>query len=171
MNETLKEIASRYEVAEDRIPEILEKLPVKNPEKPTKKQIQGFEKVCTLIKEGKSTEEAIDIVISEAKNGTKESSIDLLIEDEELDNFIIEQAIRAADAALSNLPKMALAERQRLTEIFIKNFRARVAQEVRKPEYYQQFDVVIESDDVGKSKLLNGSTTNMVLPSSTSGNS
>jgi len=171
MNEALKEIASRYEVAEDRIPEILEKLPVKNPEKPTKKQIYGFERICSLIKEGKSTEEAVEIVVSEAKNGVQESQVDLPIEDEELDNFIIEQAIRAADAALSNLPKMALAERQRLTEMFIKNFRARVAQEVRKPEYYQQFDVVIESDDVGKSKLLNGSTTNMVLPSSTSGNS
>lgn len=53
MNEALFEIASRYDVAEDRISEILTGMKLKNPEKPTKRQLEGFEKVCTLLKEGR----------------------------------------------------------------------------------------------------------------------
>jgi uncharacterized protein YoaH (UPF0181 family) len=171
MNEALKEIANRYEVAEDKISEILEKLPVKNPEKPTKKQIQGFEKVCTLIKEGKSTEEAIEIVVREAKNGTKELMPDSLIEDEELDNFIIEQAIRAADATISSLPQVAFDECQRLKESFVRKYRERIAERLNDPEFKQQFVATIEGKEMGKFIFSNSTHSTIALPSSSSSNS
>jgi hypothetical protein len=171
MNEALKEIASRYEVASDRIPEILEKLPLKNPEKPTKKQIQGFERVCSLIKEGKSIEEAVEVVVGEAKNGKFESGSELPLEDEELENFIVEQAKIAAASALSRLPQIAVEKRQQLEVKFAKAFEEEISRRLNDPTFKQQFIATIEGQDLGKLNLLSGTPSNIALPSSSSSNS
>jgi hypothetical protein len=173
MNEALKEIASRYEVAEDRISEILSQMKVKNPEKPTKKQLEGFERVCTLLKEGKSIEEATEIVVSQAKNGVQESRSDSLslIEDDELDNFITEQALRAADATLSSLPQVAYDEYQQLKEAFVRKYRERIAERLNDPVFKEQFVAAIEGRDMGKFKLSSSTHSTIALPSSSSSNS
>ncbi len=127
--------------------------------------------MCTLLREGKSIEEATEIVVSEAKNRTKESMLDSPLEDDELNKFIIEQAIKAADATLSSLPQVAFDEYQRLKEAFVRKYRERIVERLSDPEFKQQFVAAIEGTDLGKFKLLNNTPSNIALPSSSSSNS
>jgi len=68
MNNALNEIAAKYEVSEEKIPEILAGMKVKDAQKPSKAQLDGFEKVCTLLKEGKPMDQALATILEEAKS-------------------------------------------------------------------------------------------------------
>lgn len=176
MNNALKDIATRYEVSEEKMLEILGRMKVKNAEKPSKPQIEGFEKVCILLKEGKSMDTAITAILDEAKNGKSgESEIDGEIsqaadtlEDEELQNFVFREADRAADATLKSFPQIAFEERQRYKELFVQRYRQRIAQQLQNPEFRQHFQAAIEGQDLGKLHLLNSMTSNIALPSNSS---
>lgn len=176
MNNALKDIATRYEVSEEKMLEILGRMKVKNAEKPSKPQIEGFEKVCTLLKEGKSMDTAITAILDEAKNGkSSESEIDGetpqaadTLEDEELKNFVFREADRAADATLKSFPQIAFEERQRYKELFVQRYRQRITQQLQDPEFRQHFQAAIEGQDLGKLHLLNSMTSNIALPSNSS---
>jgi hypothetical protein len=75
-NDTLKAIATKYNVAEDQISAILSALNIKT-EKPSEIQIIGFEKVCNLMKGGTPLEKAAQAVADEAKAKatTKDNSV------------------------------------------------------------------------------------------------
>jgi hypothetical protein len=144
---------------------------VKNLEKPSKRQLEGFEKVCALLKEGKETQEAIALVVEEAKNSPKEAIAELQLEDGELNKFIIEQAVRAADATLLSLPQVGLEERERIRTLFINAYRARLAQCVQDPEYKRNFIALLEGQDTGKLNLLSSTDLTIALLNSSSSNS
>ena len=107
MNHALKEIAQKYEITEEQIAEILVGIGVKNIDNPGKRQLEGLEEVCVLIKEGKSQEEAIAIVVNEAKNGKEE-------EDEIIDKI----ATRVADEAINSLPQGSVSRNDAIRYVF-----------------------------------------------------
>lgn len=176
MNNVLKDIATRYEISEEKMLDILARMKIKNAEKPSKPQIEGFEKVCTLLKEGKPMEEAITAILDEAKNGKSNepqingeaSQAADTLEDEELKNFVFREADRAADATLKSFPQIAFEERQRYKELFVQRYRQRIAQQLQDPEFRQHFQAAIEGQDLGKLPLLNSTTSNIALPSNSS---
>lgn len=168
MNDNLKEIAQKYEVSEEQISEILTGMNVKKLDNPGKRQLEGLEQVCGLLKEGKSQDEAIAIVTDEAKSKVEESEEAFAVED--LDNFIIQQAERAAESTLHSLPQIAIEEQYRLKALFVQRYRERLAQQLQDPGFRQQFQAAIEGQELGKSNLLNA-TSNIALPSSSSSSS
>lgn len=176
MNNALKDIATKYEISEEKMLEILAGMKVKNAEKPSKPQIEGFEKVCILLEEGKPMDEALATILDEAKNGkTREFQIDEensqptdTPKAEELDNFILRQAEYAADATLVSFPQIANEEQHRLKELFVQRYRQRIAQQLQDPKFRQHFQAAIEGQGVGKLNLLSSTTSNIALPSSSS---
>jgi hypothetical protein len=169
--EALKEIANKYEITEENILEIVAGIKVKNPEKPTKRQLEGFEQVCHFLKEGKPINEAIALVVEEAKNGSKEAIASSQLEDGQLEKFIIEQATKAANETLLSLPQVKLEETQRIRNLFISAYRARIAECIQDPEYKRQFIALLEGQDAGKLNLLNSTDLTIDLPSSSSSSS
>ncbi len=176
MNNVLKDIATRYEVSEEQMLEILARMKIKNAEKPSKPQTEGFEKVCTLLKEGTPMDTAITAILDEAKNaksgepqinGETSQAADTL-EDEEFRNLVFREADRAADATLKSFPQIAFEERQRYKELFVQRYRQRIAQQLQDPDFRQHFQAAIEGQDLGKLHLLNSKTSNIALPSNSS---
>ncbi|WP_250126314.1 hypothetical protein [Chroococcidiopsis sp. CCMEE 29] len=172
MNNALKEIAAKYGVSEEKIPEILSGMKIKDAQKPSKPQLEGFEKICIMLQEGKPMAQALVMLLDEAKNGRagKETSTNTP-NAEEIDSFILTQAQRAADATLASLPQIAVEEHQRLKELFVQRYRQRIAQQLQDPEFRQQFQLAIEGQQMGKFNFLNSMTSNIALPSSSSSNS
>jgi hypothetical protein len=68
-NEALKAIAANHNLGEDQISVILNALSIKT-ENPNKVQLNGFERVCDLMKGGTPLEEAAQVVTTEAKTKT-----------------------------------------------------------------------------------------------------
>jgi len=180
MNNALKEIAGKYEVSEESIPEILTGMKVKDVQKPSKPQLEGFEKVCILLKEGKPMDQALATVLEAAKNDrlqkdtqtngstnpvqspqTESSQVNL-------DEFIQSLANQAADSTFANLPNIAIEEHHRLKALFVQHYRQRMMERLQDPEFQQQFQAAIEGQDLGKLKFLTGTTSNIALPSSSS---
>lgn len=87
-----------------------------------------------------------------------------------LDEFIIAQAERAADAALRSFPQIAIEEYYRLKELFVQRYRQHIAKQLQNPEFRQQFQAAMEGQNVGKLNL-NSMTSNTALPSSLSSSS
>ncbi len=183
MNDALKEIARKYAVSEEKISQILAGMKVKDVQKPSKPQLEGFEKVCTLLKEGKPMEQALATILDEAKNGKPErapqtngsaahsKSPQTELSEVKLDEFILAQGDRAADVTLASLPDIAFEEQQRLKALFVQRYRQRIMERLQDPEYRQQFAAAIEGEDMGKLALLNNTTSNFALPSSSSSSS
>lgn len=88
-----------------------------------------------------------------------------------LDEFIQEQASRAAEATLANLPQVAQEERKRLEAVFVQKYRQRVAELVQDPGYREKFQMAMEGQDMGKSNLLNGKDSNIALLNNSSSSS
>lgn len=68
MNTKLKNIASKYSINHDEIPYILDGLNVKDDKKLDDKQLEGFENVCRLLKQGQTLDQAIAQVVEQARN-------------------------------------------------------------------------------------------------------
>lgn len=68
MNSKLKNIASKYSINHDEIPYILDGLKVKDDKKLDDKQLEGFENVCRLLKQGQTLDQAIAQVVEQARN-------------------------------------------------------------------------------------------------------
>ncbi|MES1026214.1 hypothetical protein ABN584_25290 [Gloeocapsa sp. BRSZ] len=172
MNNTLKEIAAKYSVAEEIIPEILSGMKLKDSQRYSKSQLEGFEKVCTWLQAGKSMEQAIKTLLDEAKTNREEKITNTSsINPEELDGFILNQAEQAADKTLFSLPQIAIEEHYRLKALFVQRYRQRIAERLQDPEFRQQFESAIEGQELGKPKLLNSTTSSIALPSSSSSSS
>lgn len=96
-------------------------------------------------------------------------------QEEQLSNhfeqYIQEHGGKAAEANLAALPAMAEAEYSHLKSMFIKAYRKRIAELLQDPGYRQQFEAAIEGQSMGKLPLLNSTTSNIVLPSSSSSSS
>jgi hypothetical protein len=181
MNNALKEIAAKYEVAEESIPEILSGMKVKDPQKPTKPQLEGFEKACTLIQQGQPLPEAVNAVIAEAmekktpketeKEATPDNTDQPIVPDHlpnQVEQFVQEQGGKMAEMSLATLPAMAEAEHQRLKEMFIQAYRKRIAEMLQDPAYRQRFETLMLGGELGKSMLSSSTTSNIALPSSSS---
>ncbi len=68
MNKKFLEIATKYEVAEENVRAILQGMKIKSTRKtPDDEQLEGFESICLLLKEGANVEAAISVVVEEAK--------------------------------------------------------------------------------------------------------
>lgn len=184
-NNSFKEIAKRYSIGEDQISEILESIKIKSSAKPSDEQLKGFEKVCQMIQSGMELDVAVQSIHEEAKNNnkTQQENGEALpaaqaqpkAEDGvkvQIDNYVLEQAERAADATVAGFPQMAIEEQQRVQKLFIKRFQQRLAERLQDPSVRQQFQAAIEGGDMGKlPTLLESPTSNMVLPSSSSSSS
>ena len=130
---------------------------------PTAEQELKFTQVCNLIKEGQNIEQSISSVVEQTKVDHEDSPA---LSDLDLEAIIIQQANKAADATLSSLPNIAQAESLNLRQTFIQQFRTRIEQQLKSPEYQKAFISQIES--LGELPVLNSSITNTALPSSSS---
>ncbi|GFE72211.1 hypothetical protein [Chroococcus sp. FPU101] len=174
MNEAIKEIANKYEIIEERISEILAGMKVKNPGKPTKIQLEGFEKVCILIKEGKGVEEAIAIVVAEAKNNSNSTQVETQLGEEGLEKLVLELADQAAETMLSSIANLALIpleQYQRIKALFISRYQAQIIEQLQNPQYRQQFLALMTGDNEGKLKLLSNTDSTLALLNSGSSSS
>lgn len=183
MNNALKEIASKYSVSEEKIPEILAGMKIKDAQKPTRPQLEGFEKVCTMLKEGQSMDQALATILESAKNDLSQkdtqtnpranSSQSAQIENSEakLEEFILSLANQSADATFATLPNIAFEEHHRLKALFVQRYRERIISRLQDPEFRQQFQAAIEGQDMGKLSLMSSTTSNIALLSSSSSNS
>ncbi len=68
MNSKLKNITSKYSIDHNEIPYILDGLKVKDDKKLDGQQLEGFENVCRLLKEGQTLDQAIAQVVEQARN-------------------------------------------------------------------------------------------------------
>ena len=185
IHNSFKEIAKRCSIPEDQISPILESIKIKSSAKPTEEQIKGFEQVCQMVQSGMELDVAVQSIHESAKknnkaqpeNGETLPAAEAQPRDEEgvnvqIDNLVIEEAERAANATVAGLPQMAIEEQQRVRELFIQRFRQHLAKRLQDPSVRQQCQAVIEGEDMGKSPtLLKSPTSNMALPSSSSSSS
>ena len=130
---------------------------------PTAEQELKFTQVCNLIKQGQTIEQSISSVVEPTKVAHEDSPA---LSDLDLEAIIIQQANKAADATLSSLPNIAQAESLNLRQTFIQQFRTRIEQQLKSPEYQKAFISQIES--LGELPVLNSSIPNTALPSSSS---
>lgn len=184
-NNSFKEIANRYSIPEDQISRILESIKIKSSAKPSDEQLRGFEKVCQMVQSGMELDVAVQSIHEEAKNNNKTqkendqvlpaAQAQLKAENgmnAQFDDLVFEQAERAADFALAELPQIALEQRQHYREKFIQRFRQHIVERLQDPSYQQQFQAVIEGKEMGKLPiLLESPTSNTALLSSSSSSS
>ena len=166
MNHKLKDIIDNFELSlsEDERRNITSSLGIKDLRKnPTPEQEAELNHVCQLIKDGQS----IDLAISKVTQ--QDSSESSSLSDADLEQIIIAQANKAADATLSTLPNLAQTESLNLRETFVQQFRTRIQQQLQSPEYQKAFIAQIEC--LGELPTLNSSTQNIALPSSSSSSS
>lgn len=185
IHNSFKEIAKRYSIGEDQISPILESIKIKSSAKPSDEQLRGFEQVCQMVQSGMELDAAVQSIHAEAKNNNlaQPENAEVLpaaqaqpkSEDEvntQLDNLVLQEAERAANVTLAGFPQMAFEEQQRFRQLFIERFRQHLVKGLQDPSFKQQFQAVIEGQDMGKSLMLSPSpTSNMVLPSSSSSSS
>lgn len=183
MNNALKEIASKYSVSEEKIPEILAGMKIKDAQKPTKPQLEGFEKVCTMLKEGQPMDQALATILESAKNDSIQKdtqsnaranpsqSPQTENSEAKLEEFILSLANQSADATFATLPNIAFEEHHRLKALFVQRYRERIMERLQDPEFRQQFQAAIEGQDLGKLNLMSSTTSNIALPSSSFSNS
>ena len=180
MNDKLKEITQKYEVAEEQITEILVGIGVKNIDNPGKRQLEGLEQACVLIKEGKPVEEAIAIIREEAKAESRETQLaneaDWSDEKENLIRGLAKQAAKKnAEIFLKqDLPQLLLQGRQQAREVareeYAKTFEASIAETLQGTNYYEWLEDVMEGQELGKPNLFNGTHCNTRLLNSSSTN-
>lgn len=185
IHNSFKEIAKRCSIPEDQISTILESIKIKSSAKPSDEQLKGFEKVCQMIQSGMELDMAVQSIHEEVKNNNKTqkengealptAQAQPKTEDGvkvQIDNYVLEQAERAADATVAGFPQMAIEEQQRVKKLFIQRFQQRLAERLQDPSVRKQFQAAIEGGDMGKlPTLLESPTLNMVLPSSSSSSS
>ncbi|MBW4554204.1 MAG: hypothetical protein KME35_24340 [Aphanocapsa sp. GSE-SYN-MK-11-07L] len=66
-NNTLKETAQRFGIPEEKIPEILQAMKIKDAKNFTDAQVQGFEKICSLMKGGMEMAMAVQTAQEEVR--------------------------------------------------------------------------------------------------------
>ena len=165
MNRKIEEIFNQLEpnLEETDIRKITSSVGIKNHGKnPTNEQEEGLKTICQLIVDGESVESAISKVSSLTDKSSENSR-------HSMEQIILEQANKAADAALMSLPNVAQSEIERLRQSFIKQFRIRIKQRLNSPEFQQQFASQMEC--LGEQAVFNSSTTNTALLDSSSSNS
>ena len=165
MNRKIEEIFNQLEpnLEETDIRKITSSVGIKNHGKnPTNEQEEGLEAVCQLIAAGESVESAILKVSSLTDKSLETSS-------QNMEQIILEQANKAADAALMSLPNVAQSEIERLRQSFVKQFRTRIEQQLNSPKFQQQF--VSQMECLGEQAVFSSSTTNTALLDSSSSNS
>jgi hypothetical protein len=184
IHNSFKDIAKRHSIGEDKISPILESIKIKSSAKPSDEQLKGFEQVCQMVQSGIELDVAVQSIHEQAKNNNLAqpengemlpAQAQLEVEDGikvQIDNYAFELAERAADASVAKIPQMAIEEEQRFREAFIQRFRQRLAERLQDPSVKQQFQAVIEGEDMGKLPMLSPSpTSNMALPSNSSSSS
>lgn len=67
LHQSFKEIAKCFSIPEDQIQTILERIKIKSSAKPSSEQLQGFEKVCDMLRSGTQLDVAVEAIHTEAK--------------------------------------------------------------------------------------------------------
>ena len=132
---------------------------------PTEEQELRLSQICHLIKDGKTVIEAISSVVEPTDNDSEDSGV---LSDADIEAIIISQANKAADATLSSLPNIAESEGWRLRQTFIQQFRRRIEEQLKSPEYQQAFIEKIES--LGEYRLSSNIPSTALPGSSSSSN-
>ena len=166
MNHKIKSIIDNFNLSlsEDDSRQITSSLGINDLRKnPTSEQEVNLNQVCQLISEGKS----IDMAVAQVTQS--DITEPLSLSDADLEKIITEQANKAADAALLSLPRLAESQISALRETFLQQFRIRIEQQLKSPEYQEAFIKEIES--LGELPISNSSTPSIALPSSSSSSS
>ena len=169
MNKKYRDIATQYEIPEEISNQILAGLKIKNGNRTTSiLQLEGFESVCKLLKEGTDLEAAIAIVeeswqqpksevnpkaqtetkekapsssSSPNKNGQvkTEETVSAEFNNINIDSIVDRQVEEATNQALASLPQLSEEEYNRFKESFIKKFRQKLAQKLLHSNFSQNF--------------------------------
>ena len=169
MNKRFKEIATKYEMAEEISNQILAGLKIKNGNRtPSTLQLEGFESVCGLLKEGvdlasaiaqveESWQQPFSEVNLEAETETKEKApswssspnkngqvktsetVSAEFNNINIDSIVERQVEEATNQALASLPQLSEAEYNRFKESFVKKFRQQLAKKLLRSNFSQNF--------------------------------
>ncbi len=167
MNKKFKDIATKYEISEEKGVKILAGLKIENGNKASSKiYLEGFESVCSLLKEGTDLEAAIAIVEEswqqhksevnpKAQTETKEkapsssssSNVQGQVEmkgnqgvnPSSIDSIIEQQAQQAVEQALVSLPNIGRDEYDRIKATFIAKFREHFIKKLLGSNFQQDF--------------------------------
>ncbi|MDJ0575416.1 MAG: hypothetical protein QNJ65_09665 [Xenococcaceae cyanobacterium MO_234.B1] len=197
MNQKFRDIVAKYELTEEIGTKVLAELKIGNPNKnPSKIQLQGFESVCNLLKQGVEFNSAISQVIESAlKQSLSESSQETdthlpeespmpssdpvkvtqpqAVELKNIDSIIEQQAEKAAAQALSSLPNLGQAEYDRIKESFILKFREHFIKKLLGSNFQQDFgkyiDAQVARHEQGKLRYIESLQTSLVSEPETSG--
>ncbi|MDJ0574371.1 MAG: hypothetical protein QNJ65_04300 [Xenococcaceae cyanobacterium MO_234.B1] len=197
MNQKFRDIATLYEITEEIGAKVLAELKIENPNKnPSKIQLQGFESVCNLLKQGIEFNSALSQVIESAlhksesessqetdthlpENSPKSHSEPVkvtqtqAVELKNIDSIIEQQAEKAAAQALSSLPNLGQAEYSRIKDSFILKFREHFIKKLLGSNFQQDFgkyiDAQVEEHQQGKLRYIESLQTSLVSEPETSG--
>ncbi len=197
MNQKFRDIVAKYELTEEISVKILAELKIENPNKnPSKIRLQAFESVCNLLQQGMTLEQATAEVVESATHQSETESLQQLqtpepeetpqshsepvpvteakaIELKDIDSIIEQQALQAAEQALSSLPNLGQAEYDRVKESFILKFREHFIKKLLGSNFQQDFgkyiDAQVEEHEQGKLRYIESLQTSLVSEPETSG--
>lgn len=87
-----------------------------------------------------------------------------VIEAFDQDTLLMALAEEAANAALEKFPELAREQHDSAVAAFVQRYRQYLAQGLQSPEYRQKFQAVIQGRRLGKSNILENTTSNTALP-------
>ena len=191
MNKKFKDIATLYEINEETSQQILGGLKIEKSNKtPSQLQLQGFELVCSLLKEGTDLASAItrveeswrqsenegEVVNSSPNtNGQVKTNQSQAFNPSSIDSIIEQQAQQAVEKALVSLPNIGKDEYDRIKETFVLKFREHFIKKLLGSNFQQDFasyvDNQVEEHKQGKLKYIESlqaplifSPENLALP-------
>ena len=197
MNQKFRDIVAKYELTEEISVKVLAELKIENPNKnPSKIRLQAFESVCNLLQQGIEFNSAISQVVESATHQSETESLQQLqtidaeetpqshsepvqvtqaqaIELKNIDSIIEQQALQAAEQALSSLPNLGQAEYDRVKESFILKFREHFIKKLLGSNFQQDFgkyiDAQVARHEQGKLRYIESLQTSSASEPETSG--
>lgn len=170
MNKKFTDIAALHGITEELANSILEGLRIEDIEKnPSQFQLEGFESVCNLVKDGTDLPAAINIVEESQKQSEIEidretstknvsSPSDSQIWESDLDRVIEQKVEKAAEEVLQSLHKIAQNEYECFQETFILRLRKHIAKKISGNNFQRTFaefvDAKVEENEMGKLKYI-----------------
>ena len=184
MNPKFKDIANKYEITEEAGKQILGGLKIENIDKnPSPLQLEGFELVCDLVKEGVDLVSAVAQVeeswaksetegkaASSSDNGNGQvktsSTVSAEFNNIDIDSIIDRQVEETAKHILASLPKVSEAEYDRFRESYVKKLRQVIASRLLQGNFSQNFakyvNAKVEEHRQGKLKYIESIQTPLV---------
>ncbi len=173
MHKKFKDIATKYEIAEETSKQILAGLKIENIDKnPSPLQLESFELVCSLLKEGVDLASAIARVEESWRQSEKEGRIAEIENEGEvvssppnsantngqvktnqsqafnpssIDSIIEQQAQQAVEKALASLPNIGKDEYDRIKETFVLKFREHFIKKLLGSNFQEDFASYVDN--------------------------